>query len=54
LGDDSPNEASPGRGCDRQASFKDIGEISDEEWELTFKVNIHAMFCLTKAAVSSC
>src|SRR6476469_1126476 len=25
-----------------QATFKDIGEISDEEWELTFKVNIHA------------
>src|SRR6185295_17767102 len=22
-----------------QATFKDIGEISDEEWELTFKVN---------------
>jgi NAD(P)-dependent dehydrogenase (short-subunit alcohol dehydrogenase family) len=34
-----------------QASFKDIEEISDEEWELTFKVNIHAMFYLTKAAV---
>jgi NAD(P)-dependent dehydrogenase (short-subunit alcohol dehydrogenase family) len=34
-----------------QATFKDIGEISDEEWELTFKVNIHAMFYLTKAAV---
>lgn len=34
-----------------QASFKDIGEISDEEWELTFRVNIHAMFYLTKAAV---
>jgi short chain dehydrogenase len=34
-----------------QASFKDIGDISDEEWELTFKVNIHAMFFLTKAAV---
>jgi len=34
-----------------QASFKDIGDISDEEWELTFKVNIHAMFYLTKAAV---
>jgi NAD(P)-dependent dehydrogenase (short-subunit alcohol dehydrogenase family) len=33
------------------ASFKDIGDISDEEWELTFKVNIHAMFYLTKAAV---
>jgi NAD(P)-dependent dehydrogenase (short-subunit alcohol dehydrogenase family) len=34
-----------------QATFKDIGEISDEEWELTFRVNIHAMFYLTKAAV---
>jgi NAD(P)-dependent dehydrogenase (short-subunit alcohol dehydrogenase family) len=34
-----------------QASFKDITEISDEEWELTFRVNIHAMFYLTKAAV---
>lgn len=34
-----------------QASFKEIEEISDEEWELTFKVNVHAMFYLTKAAV---
>ena len=34
-----------------QASFKEIEEISDEEWELTFKVNIHAMFYLTKAAI---
>ena len=34
-----------------QATFKDIGDISDEEWELTFRVNIHAMFYLTKAAV---
>src|ERR1700710_1436154 len=34
-----------------QATFKDIADISDEEWELTFKVNIHAMFYLTKAAV---
>ncbi len=34
-----------------QASFKEIVDISDEEWELTFKVNIHAMFYLTKAAV---
>jgi NAD(P)-dependent dehydrogenase (short-subunit alcohol dehydrogenase family) len=34
-----------------QATFKSIDEISDEEWELTFKVNIHAMFYLTKAAV---
>ena len=34
-----------------QATFKDIGDISDEEWELTFKVNMHAMFYLSKAAV---
>ncbi|NEJ12636.1 SDR family oxidoreductase [Rhizobium leguminosarum] len=35
-----------------QASFKSSDEISDEEWELTFKVNIHSMFYLTKAAVA--
>jgi NAD(P)-dependent dehydrogenase (short-subunit alcohol dehydrogenase family) len=34
-----------------QATFDTIEEIPDEEWELTFKVNIHAMFYLTKAAV---
>jgi NAD(P)-dependent dehydrogenase (short-subunit alcohol dehydrogenase family) len=34
-----------------QATFKDMREISDEEWQLTFEVNIHAMFYLTKAAV---
>jgi NAD(P)-dependent dehydrogenase (short-subunit alcohol dehydrogenase family) len=34
-----------------QASFKSIDDISDEEWELTFRVNIHAMFYLSKAAV---
>jgi NAD(P)-dependent dehydrogenase (short-subunit alcohol dehydrogenase family) len=34
-----------------QASFKTIEDISNEEWELTFRVNIHAMFYLTKAAV---
>jgi NAD(P)-dependent dehydrogenase (short-subunit alcohol dehydrogenase family) len=34
-----------------QAMFKDISEISDEEWETTFQVNIHAMFYLAKAAV---
>jgi NAD(P)-dependent dehydrogenase (short-subunit alcohol dehydrogenase family) len=34
-----------------QATFKDIADISDEEWQLTFAVNIHAMFYLTKAAV---
>lgn len=34
-----------------QATFSSIDDISDEEWELTFKVNIHAMFYMTKAAV---
>jgi len=34
-----------------QASFHEIGDITDQEWETTFKVNIHAMFYLTKAAV---
>jgi len=34
-----------------QASFSSMEEISDEEWDLTFRVNIHAMFYLTKAAV---
>jgi NAD(P)-dependent dehydrogenase (short-subunit alcohol dehydrogenase family) len=34
-----------------QATFKSIEDISDDEWELTFKVNIHAMFYLSKAAV---
>jgi NAD(P)-dependent dehydrogenase (short-subunit alcohol dehydrogenase family) len=34
-----------------QASFKELADIPDEEWELTFRVNIHAMFYLSKAAV---
>ena len=34
-----------------QDTFEDITEIPDEEWDLTFRVNIHAMFYLTKAAV---
>jgi len=34
-----------------QASFSDLDEISDEEWRLTFDVNLHAMFYLVKAAV---
>ena len=34
-----------------QATFEDISEISDKEWQLTFEVNIHSMFYLTKAAV---
>lgn len=35
-----------------QATFADIADIDDEEWDLTFRVNIHAMFYLTKAAVA--
>jgi len=35
-----------------QATFRDIGDISDEEWQSTFETNIHAMFYLCKAAVS--
>jgi NAD(P)-dependent dehydrogenase (short-subunit alcohol dehydrogenase family) len=34
-----------------QNTFSSIEEISEEEWEFTFAVNIHAMFYLTKAAV---
>jgi NAD(P)-dependent dehydrogenase (short-subunit alcohol dehydrogenase family) len=34
-----------------QATFESIEDISDAEWETTFRVNIHAMFYLTKAAV---
>jgi len=34
-----------------QATFSSIEDITDEEWQLTFEVNIHAMFYLTKAAV---
>jgi NAD(P)-dependent dehydrogenase (short-subunit alcohol dehydrogenase family) len=34
-----------------QATFKELEDITDEEWQLTFEVNIHAMFYLTKAAV---
>lgn len=34
-----------------QATFADIGDISDDEWRGTFEVNIHAMFFLVKAAV---
>ena len=35
-----------------QATFSAPEEISDEEWETTFRVNIHAMFYLTKAVLS--
>jgi NAD(P)-dependent dehydrogenase (short-subunit alcohol dehydrogenase family) len=33
-----------------QATFRSIEDITDQEWELTFQVNIHALFYLTKAA----
>jgi NAD(P)-dependent dehydrogenase (short-subunit alcohol dehydrogenase family) len=35
-----------------QASFSLIEDISDEEWDVTFRTNVHAMFYLTKAAVA--
>ncbi|HVZ07493.1 SDR family oxidoreductase [Rhodopila sp.] len=34
-----------------QASFESIEDISAEEWDLTFRTNIYAMFYLCKAAV---
>ena len=34
-----------------QNTFREIEEIDDEEWEMTFRVNIHAMFYLSKAAI---
>jgi NAD(P)-dependent dehydrogenase (short-subunit alcohol dehydrogenase family) len=34
-----------------QATFTDIEEIPDEEWDVTFRTNIYAMFYLVKAAV---
>lgn len=34
-----------------QSSFASLEDISDVEWELTFRVNIHAMFYLTKATL---
>lgn len=35
----------------QQMTFEDIADIPDEEWERTFRTNIHAMFYLVKAAV---
>jgi NAD(P)-dependent dehydrogenase (short-subunit alcohol dehydrogenase family) len=34
-----------------QATFEKVEDISDEEWQLTFATNIHAMFYLVKAAL---
>ena len=34
-----------------QMTFDTIEEIPDEEWDMTFRTNIHAMFYITKAAV---
>lgn len=34
-----------------QATFKTLDEITDDEWEMTFRTNIHAMFWLVRAAV---
>ncbi len=34
-----------------QDTFEDITEIPDKEWEVTFRINIHAMFYLAKVAV---
>lgn len=34
-----------------QMTFRELTDISDEEWEKTFATNIHAMFYLVKAAL---
>jgi NAD(P)-dependent dehydrogenase (short-subunit alcohol dehydrogenase family) len=34
-----------------QMTYEDISDIPDEEWDRTFRINIHAMFYLAKAAV---
>lgn len=35
-----------------QASFSSIEDVSDEEWDITFRTNIYAMFYLAKAVVT--
>jgi NAD(P)-dependent dehydrogenase (short-subunit alcohol dehydrogenase family) len=35
-----------------QDTFSEIEEIADEEWDYTFRTNIHAMFYITKAAMA--
>lgn len=34
-----------------QMTYTELTEIPDEEWDLTFRTNIHSMFYLSKAAV---
>lgn len=34
-----------------QRSFADIADITAEEWDVTFRTNIHSMFYLCKAAI---
>ena len=36
-----------------QMTFKSLDEISDEEWDKTFRTNIYSMFYLSKAAAST-
>jgi NAD(P)-dependent dehydrogenase (short-subunit alcohol dehydrogenase family) len=35
-----------------QATFASVEDIDDDEWDVTFRTNVHAMFYLTKAAVA--
>lgn len=35
-----------------QATFAKVEDISDEEWQVTFATNIHAMFYLVKTALA--
>jgi hypothetical protein len=35
-----------------QATFASIEDIDDEEWDVTFRTNVHAMFYLAKAVVA--
>ena len=34
-----------------QMTYDELEDISDEEWDMTFATNIHAMFHITKAAL---